>query len=130
MLTNYSSTAPSLIENIGQPIAGRTTKVINFNIHKLTDEELTALAAESNDASADDFQTTHAFSYSSVEIKPFAFNYATIVSAIINARYPRDEMDAIINNHLFDPTDKHEAEWQEMQQWRTMAKRIAHECTD
>lgn len=49
-----------------------------------------------------------------------------IIAAIITAAYPSDEMQAIINNHLLDPTDEeHEAEFNEMQQWRTHAKEIA-----
>lgn len=49
-----------------------------------------------------------------------------IIAAIITAAYPSDEMQAIINNHLLDPTDEeHEAEFNAMQQWRTHAKEIA-----
>lgn len=49
-----------------------------------------------------------------------------IIAAIITAAYPSDEMQAIINNHLLDPSDEeHEAEYNAMQQWRTHAKEIA-----
>lgn len=49
-----------------------------------------------------------------------------LVDAIITAAYPRDVMQAIINNHLLDPTDEeHKAEYNAMQQWRTHAKEIA-----
>ena len=35
-------------------------------------------------------------------------------------------MQAIINNHLLDPTDEeHEAEFNEMQAWRKHAKEVA-----
>ena len=55
--------------------------------------------------------------------------YERVVSAIVNAEYSSDQMQAIINNHLLDSTDnaEHEAEFTAMQEWRTLAKKVAHE---
>ena len=37
-----------------------------------------------------------------------------------------DEMQAVQNNYMFDPSDEeHKAEYNAMQQWRTHAKEIA-----
>lgn len=49
--------------------------------------------------------------------------YSQLVAAIVQSRYPNDDMQAIINNHLLDDGDaEHEAEWQAMQTWRAEAK--------
>ena len=49
-----------------------------------------------------------------------------IIAAIITAAYPMDEMQAVQNNYMFDPSDEeHKAEYNAMQQWRTHAKEIA-----
>lgn len=54
--------------------------------------------------------------------------YERVVAAIVNAEYSSDQMQAIINNHLFDSTDtEHEAQYTAMQEWRTLAKKVAHE---
>ena len=53
-------------------------------------------------------------------------NRSNIIDAIVTAAYPNDVMQAIVNNHLLDPTDEdHEAEFNEMQQWRAKAKAVA-----
>lgn len=58
-------------------------------------------------------------------------NYSDIVSSIINAGYPEDEMQAIINNHLADSSDlTNESEYEMMQFWRKHAKEIAQEVVD
>lgn len=54
--------------------------------------------------------------------------YDSIVSAIINAEYTTDQMQAVINNHLLDSTNEAtEAEFTAMQQWRALAKKVARE---
>lgn len=51
-------------------------------------------------------------------------DYASIVSAIINSKYSNDQMQAIMFNRG-DGREDHEEEYQEMQAWRSEAKRIA-----
>jgi hypothetical protein len=54
--------------------------------------------------------------------------YPQIVDALVTKKYPQDQMQAIINNHLADPEDEgHLAEFQQMQAWRTLAKATAKE---
>lgn len=54
--------------------------------------------------------------------------YERVVSAIVNAEYSSDQMQAVINNHLLDADNaEHEAEFTAMQEWRTLAKKVAHE---
>lgn len=54
--------------------------------------------------------------------------YAQLVAAIIQSRYPNDDMQAIINNHLLEDGDaEHEEEWKAMQAWRLEAKAYAKE---
>ena len=73
---------------------------------------------------------THKFytvSSPSATVTVLAMEYATIVSALIRVRYTDDAMMAIINNRMQSPDDEQIlAEWQEMQQWRTESKEIAH----
>lgn len=61
---------------------------------------------------------------------PFPYDYASIVSAIINDHYSNDRMQAIINNHLLEANDEHEEEFREMQAWRAHAKEIGHLICD
>lgn len=49
-------------------------------------------------------------------------DYGSIVSAIINAHYSFDQMQAIVNNYLIQ---EHLDEFQEMQDYRLYAKEIA-----
>lgn len=55
------------------------------------------------------------------------YDYGSIVSAVINARYSGDQMQAIINNHLID---SHEGEFNAMQEYRLYAKRVAKEIIE
>lgn len=50
---------------------------------------------------------------------------ARIIDAIISSRYDNSEEKAIMNNHLMDPTEDHEAEFEEYKKWRAHAKAIA-----
>lgn len=61
-----------------------------------------------------------------VVMYPWNWDYASVVAALVNARFDRDAMDAIVNNYLADPADaEHAAEMAEMQAWRAEAKAIA-----
>lgn len=70
------------------------------------------------------------FEYESIELKAGEFTRAGIVSAIIENRYPRQEMDAIVNNYLQSLVsgirdEKHLQEMEEMQAYRAKAKEFA-----
>nr|DAD87613.1 MAG TPA: hypothetical protein [Siphoviridae sp. ctAUQ2] len=57
--------------------------------------------------------------------------YSQLVAAIVQSRYPNDDMQAIINNHLLEDGDaEHEAEWDAMQAWRVEAKAKAKEILE
>ena len=57
---------------------------------------------------------------------PLLYTYDLLVSTIIKEKYPDDKMQAIINNHLLnDGDEEHEKVFNEMQQWRKHAKKIA-----
>lgn len=70
------------------------------------------------------------FEYESIELKAGEFTRGGIVSAIIENKYPRQEMDAIVNNYLQSQisgasVEKHLQEMQEMQAYRMKAKEFA-----
>lgn len=65
--------------------------------------------------------------YYSVVIPLSRWNYDYIVSAIIEAEYPSDRMQALINNFMQDFSSESEQEFEDMQAWRDMAKRTACE---
>ncbi|GEM_PF-3629418 len=68
------------------------------------------------------------FRYKAVTLEPGVWHYDAIVSALVSAEYPRDKMDAIVNNYLADPTnDNAVEEMLEMQNWRKAAKQTAKE---
>lgn len=59
-------------------------------------------------------------------IVPLAqWDYDHIVTIIIRSRYSADQMEAILNNQIADATAKHLAEFEEMQEWRKLAKQTA-----
>ncbi|MCR5037848.1 MAG: hypothetical protein K6A94_00715 [Bacteroidales bacterium] len=62
-----------------------------------------------------------------VEVPIAQWDYAHIVTFIIRSRYSADQMEAILNNQVADATSKHVAEFEEMQEWRKLAKRTAKE---
>ena len=69
------------------------------------------------------------FSYLQVEMYPSQMRRSAIISAVIRAKYDQDEMEAIINNYLEDPSDEGAlADIHEMQTWRCRAKDIATEA--
>lgn len=65
-----------------------------------------------------------------------------VVDAIVVSAYPTDKMQAIINNHFANlakiadgkkldaDEEEHEAEYEEMQAWRTKAKAVAKEVME
>lgn len=70
------------------------------------------------------------YSYYSVSVPLVHWNYDGIVNAIVTDKYPADRMQAVQNNYLLatreDGTEAIE-EFLEMQEWRAMAKAVAHE---
>lgn len=79
----------------------------------------------------DDFPTGHKFKHQAVTLEPGVWRYDAIVSALVNAQFPRDKMDAIVNNYLEDPENATAAEeMQEMQEWRKAAKQIAKDALE
>lgn len=68
------------------------------------------------------------FEYDQVQLKPGRFNYAGIIDGLVNHKYPRDKMDAILNNYLANPDDPEALqEFTDLQAWRKEAKDIARE---
>ena len=58
-------------------------------------------------------------------VVPQPASRARIIDAIISSRYDNSDEKAIMNNHLMDPTEDHEAEFEEYKNWRAHAKAIA-----
>lgn len=53
-------------------------------------------------------------------------DYGHIVSTIIRGKYSEDNVEAILNNYLSDPTNtRYEAEFNMLQSWRAEAKERA-----
>ena len=72
------------------------------------------------------------FEYESLTLPAGRFDKATIVSAIIDYRYPRQEMDAVVNNYLHtlssgEENPKYIEEMKQMQAYRDWAKQYAEE---
>ena len=113
MVWIYVSTEPEKVER--KKRLGMTQRTVNYNICPLGE----------NDPSG------HKFRYQSVTLEPGIWCYDAIVSALVSAEYPRDKMDAIVNNYLADPTnDNAIEEMLEMQNWRASAKMIAKEALE
>ena len=80
--------------------------------------DIAAIAPEEDNSHEDEFECE------SVRVARSA-EYGDIVSAIVNDRYSSDRMQAVVNNHLLDASEEHEAEFQAMQLWRAKAKAVA-----
>lgn len=67
--------------------------------------------------------------YDRVSIPAGKFDYAGVVDALVQYKYPIDKMQAVINNYLLDPEDAYAVdEFNKMQAWRKEAKEIAKEA--
>lgn len=67
------------------------------------------------------------YEYETVTVPPGYWSRDSLISLIIEDRYPKDRMDAVVNNYLSDMTNaKHVASMKEMQDWRSHAKSVAN----
>lgn len=83
-------------------------------------------AKENDDAGSEN--ANQRYKYGSVRLAPGVSDYRSIVAALVNNEFDRDEMQAIINNYLLDGDDPEAvAEFNDMQAFRRFAKRIARE---
>ena len=67
-----------------------------------------------------------------VDILPIPYgqwDYGIIVDKLIKEHYPNGQMEAILNNYLFDPTDSEfKAKFDKMQEFRNYAKELAKQA--
>ncbi|MBQ6188816.1 MAG: hypothetical protein IJK45_01420 [Bacteroidaceae bacterium] len=59
----------------------------------------------------------------SVELPIGQYDYGTIVSALVRAKYSQDEMEAALFNQSPE-------ELEDINQWRTLCKKVAHEVLE
>lgn len=112
LMYNYSDTQPPFV--ICEKHLGQKTYTINYNIEKLEEERL-----------------GQQYRYSTVTLPAGEYDRATVISTIIRHRYSDDEMQAIINNYLLDPSDEESiGEFYEMQNYRRFAKSVADRFVD
>ena len=131
MNRNYSKERPSLIVKDSK----EASRVINFDVQE---------------------EENHEYSYYSVTVKIGNWSYGSIVNAIVTAEYPNDRMQAVLDNYLqetdlskligllstaqnFNKLRKQMEDWlaerdqdivreyEKMQEWRAMAKRVAND---
>lgn len=120
--------SPSLIEYEGNFIR------INFDVEQIELEN-------SMDSSEGKKTTRMAYAAHVVRIEQ-PVERGKVVDAIVVSAYPTDKMQAIINNHFVNlakiadgkkldaDEEEHEAEYEEMQAWRTKAKAVAKEVLE
>lgn len=69
------------------------------------------------------------YNWEQVKIPAGRWDYAGVVDALVQYKYPIDKMQAVINNYLLDPNDEYAiSEFNAMQAWRKEAKEIAKEA--
>lgn len=113
MNKNYSVELPTLfVQDTGSP-----SRTINFCVEPVSGSE-----------------EGYKYSYYSVSVPMTHWNYDHIVSAIVTAEYPADRMQAIQNNFLRAlrgdagaKSGDYLEEFNDMQNWRDLAKATAHE---
>ena len=69
------------------------------------------------------------YAYDTIQMENSKFDYAGVVDALVQFKYPIDKMQATINNYLLDPNDEYAiSEFNAMQACRKEAKEIAKEA--
>lgn len=110
LLYNYTDAPPQFVtykKHLGQKIY-----TINYHVEHIDYDE----------------QHGQPWRYSTVTLPVGRYDRATVISAVIRQRYSDDEMQAIINNYLLDPTDAEAImEFNAMQDYRRFAKSLADE---
>ena len=100
-----NSIRPNLVER--EVIKGRITYFINLDVELVGDM----------------------YRYEPIKIEFNRWEYAGVVDALVQHKYPIDKMQAVINNYLLDPEDAYAIdEFNKMQAWRKEAKEIAKEA--
>lgn len=100
-----NSIRPNLVEL--EVIKGRITYFINLDVELVGDM----------------------YRYEPIKIEFNRWEYAGVVDALVQHKYPIDKMQAVINNYLLDPNDEYAiSEFNAMQAWRKEAKEIAKEA--
>ena len=75
-----------------------------------------------------DFDT---WEHDQVRITSDKWNYGGIVDVLIQFYYPNDKMQSVINNYLLEPDNvEFIKDFQDMQEWRKEAKKIAKEALE
>lgn len=86
---------------------GQRQYTVNFNVEALKEEP-------------------YAYRWQSVTLEPGIWTRGAIISAIVRLRYTDDAMQSVVNNYLDEPRTKEaEADMEEMQNWRKLAKEVA-----
>ena len=69
------------------------------------------------------------YEYEAITMSYDKWNYAGVVDALVQYKYPIDKMQAVINNYLLEPENpEYITAFNEMQAWRKEAKEIAKEA--
>ena len=106
---NYADCPPSFVtfeRHLGQKVY-----TINFQVEELSGEEA---------------QDGRKFRYNTVTLPVGQYDRDTVISTLIRQKYRDDEMQAIVNNYLFDKDDEEAlAEFNVMQEYRRFAKKVA-----
>lgn len=106
----YSKVTPPSVERGDRQGHNLYDVRINFNVQTLVEPD----------------EQGNTIMYDTMQIKQSQHSYGGIVSALIEAKYSSDEMWAIINNYLLNPTDPEiKGEFDTMQAWRVQAKAFA-----
>ena len=106
---NYADCPPPFVtfeRHLGQKVY-----TINFRVEELSGEEA---------------QDGRKFRYNTVTLPVGQYDRDTVISTLIRQKYRDDEMQAIVNNYLFDKDDEEAlAEFNVMQEYRRFAKKVA-----
>lgn len=109
----YSATEPEQVEV--KKHLGMKQRTVNYAVEPLAEQTAGG----------------HRFRHKSVTLEPGVWGYDAIVSALVNAEYSHDRMDAIVNNYLDDQANpEHLQEMEQMQSWRRAAKELARSIMD
>lgn len=114
MKKNIFDFEPALVMNEGDGV------LINFDVEPVK-------IGASQMGGENETEERDAYACYSIRVK-HPLDYGKVVNAIIGMKYAADIELSVVNNHITNPTDAHEAAFAEYQQWRGMAKKVAKEA--
>ena len=130
MKTQFNPSSFEWPVDIQQPVFVKTDGNIIHILFDFVEVPVTNSPDASGSGGGEEVSAVSTMAEAQHVVVPQPASRARIIDAIISSRYDNSEEKAIVNNHLMDPTDEHEAEFEEYRKWRAHAKSVADQVIE